>query len=74
MTPQKLGGRFPSLLGALGFCAALLLTAFILAALSPAANRAAPLQITTIDTVGLTVSDMDRALAFYTGVLPFVKV
>ena len=27
-----------------------------------------------VDTIGLTVSDMDRALAFYTGVLPFMKV
>jgi catechol 2,3-dioxygenase-like lactoylglutathione lyase family enzyme len=48
--------------------------AIVLAPLSPAANGAAPLQITTVDTVGFTVADMDRALAFYTGVLPFVKV
>jgi catechol 2,3-dioxygenase-like lactoylglutathione lyase family enzyme len=42
--------------------------------LTSTANGAAPLQVTAVDTVGLTVSDMDRALAFYTGVLPFVKV
>lgn len=28
--------------------------------------------VRTVDSPGLTVSDMDRALAFYTGVLPFV--
>jgi hypothetical protein len=27
--------------------------------------------ITRVDSIGITVSDMDRALAFYTGVLPF---
>ena len=32
------------------------------------------LQVIAVDTVGFTVSDMDRALAFYTGVLPFVKI
>jgi catechol 2,3-dioxygenase-like lactoylglutathione lyase family enzyme len=35
---------------------------------------AVPLQTTTIETVGFTVADMDRALAFYTRILPFVKV
>ena len=74
MTLQRLGKRSRWLPRTVGFCAALLLAAFVLAPLSPAANGAAPLQITTVDTVGLTVSDMDRALAFYTGVLPFVKV
>ena len=59
----------------LGLFAVVVLVAFALAPLAPAAaNGAAPLQITAIDTVGLTVSDMDRALAFYTGVLPFVKI
>ena len=38
------------------------------------ARSGAPLQVTAVDTVGMTVSDMDRALAFYTGVLPFEKV
>jgi catechol 2,3-dioxygenase-like lactoylglutathione lyase family enzyme len=37
------------------------------------ANRV-PLQVTAVDVVGLTVSDMDRALSFYTAVLPFSKV
>jgi catechol 2,3-dioxygenase-like lactoylglutathione lyase family enzyme len=31
------------------------------------------LAVTAVDAVGFTVSDMDRAVAFYTGVLPFVK-
>jgi catechol 2,3-dioxygenase-like lactoylglutathione lyase family enzyme len=30
--------------------------------------------VTAVDAVGFTVSDMDRALTFYTRVLPFVKV
>lgn len=32
------------------------------------------LPVAAVDSVGFTVSDMDRALAFYTGALPFVKV
>jgi catechol 2,3-dioxygenase-like lactoylglutathione lyase family enzyme len=39
-----------------------------------AAHGSVPLQVTAIDAVGLTVADMDRALAFYSGVLPFSKV
>ena len=59
---------------AAAFGAALLLAVAVLWPLTSAANGAAPLQVTAVDAVGLTVSDMDRALAFYTGVLPFVKV
>ena len=33
-----------------------------------------PLPVTAVDAVGLTVSDLDRALAFYTGVLPFTTL
>lgn len=36
--------------------------------------RAAALPVVAVDAVGITVSDMERALAFYTGVLPFVKI
>ena len=54
--------------------AALLLSTLAASPLSPAESGAAPLQVTAVDVVGLTVSDMDRAVAFYTGVLPFVKV
>src|SRR3954467_5319818 len=31
-------------------------------------------QVTAVDTVGMTVADMDRAVAFYTSVLTFEKV
>lgn len=53
--------------------------ALLLLTLGSLAPRAAvtgepPLPVTAVDAVGLTVSDMDRALAFYTGVLPFTKV
>jgi catechol 2,3-dioxygenase-like lactoylglutathione lyase family enzyme len=34
----------------------------------------APLQAVAVDSVGMTIADMDRALAFYTGALPFVKI
>ena len=44
------------------------------APVSSAAPGAATLPIAGVDSIGLTVSDMDRALAFYTGVLPFIKV
>jgi catechol 2,3-dioxygenase-like lactoylglutathione lyase family enzyme len=36
-------------------------------------NGSAPLAVMRVDTVGFTVSDMDRALDFYTRVLPFTK-
>jgi catechol 2,3-dioxygenase-like lactoylglutathione lyase family enzyme len=74
MTFQPRARRWQSLPRAFGFCAALLLAVCTWAPLTTAANGAAPLQVTAIDTIGVTVSDMDRALAFYTGVLPFVKV
>ena len=38
------------------------------------AGNGTALQALAVDSVGMTVSDMDRALAFYTHVLPFVKV
>lgn len=38
------------------------------------ARNGAPLHATAVEAVGITVADMDRALAFYTGVLPFAKV
>jgi catechol 2,3-dioxygenase-like lactoylglutathione lyase family enzyme len=48
----------------------------VLAGLSsaPRATSVAPLPVTAVETVGFTVSDMERAVAFYTGVLPFTKV
>jgi catechol 2,3-dioxygenase-like lactoylglutathione lyase family enzyme len=39
--------------------------------LLPLAAPAGAAPVSRVDSVGITVSDMDRALAFYTGVLPF---
>jgi len=38
------------------------------------AAKGAPLQVSAVGVVGMTVADMDRALAFYTGVLPFTRL
>jgi len=46
---------------------------WLLLALSVTAAQAQE-AVQAVDAVGMTVSDMDRALAFYTGVLPFEKV
>jgi catechol 2,3-dioxygenase-like lactoylglutathione lyase family enzyme len=45
-----------------------------LAAFSQGATDRAPMPIARVDTVGFTVSDLDKSLAFYTRVLPFVRV
>jgi catechol 2,3-dioxygenase-like lactoylglutathione lyase family enzyme len=52
----------------------MLLGILVFAGTKPYAADNAPLQVISVDTVGFTVSDMDRALAFYTQTLPFVKV
>ena len=39
-----------------------------------AAATGSILHVSAVEVVGMTVSDMDRAVAFYTGVLPFSKV
>lgn len=62
-----------SIVGTFAFALALLF-ASAEAPVSSATRADAPLPITRVDAVGFTVSDMDRAVAFYTGVLPFVKV
>jgi len=56
--------------------AAALLVGLTVTASRPSASggSAAPLAVTSIGAVGVTVADMERALAFYTGVLPFAKV
>jgi catechol 2,3-dioxygenase-like lactoylglutathione lyase family enzyme len=59
----------PGVRSAVRLVAALLLLALLGVT---AAARAAP--VSRVDSVGITVSDMDRALAFYTGVLPFEVV
>jgi catechol 2,3-dioxygenase-like lactoylglutathione lyase family enzyme len=54
---------------------AFLRTARLLIALallaSSALADASSASVSRVDSIGITVSDMDRALAFYTGVLPF---
>jgi catechol 2,3-dioxygenase-like lactoylglutathione lyase family enzyme len=62
-----------SMVGTFAFALALLFASADAPA-SSATRADAPLAITRVDAVGFTVSDMDRAVAFYTGVLPFVKV
>jgi catechol 2,3-dioxygenase-like lactoylglutathione lyase family enzyme len=42
--------------------------------LLPLAAPAGAAPVSRVDSIGITVSDMDRALAFYTGVLPFQVV
>ena len=52
-----------------------LVSGFSRTATAASASGGTPaLPVVSVDSVGLTVSDMDRALAFYTGVLPFTKV
>ncbi|MDX2154203.1 MAG: VOC family protein [Bryobacteraceae bacterium] len=46
----------------------------ILGLLLSAALFAAGEKVTAVDSVGVTVSNLDRALAFYTGVLTFEKI
>lgn len=55
-------------------CRVLLLALLIAFAgdIPPAFTDRAPLPVAGVDSVGFTVSDMERALAFYTRVLPFV--
>jgi len=48
-----------------------LLALALLAAFAPAPAAA---QVTAVHSVGMTVADMDRSVAFYTEVLPFEKV
>jgi catechol 2,3-dioxygenase-like lactoylglutathione lyase family enzyme len=42
--------------------------------LASARDGSSPLRVTAVDSVGFTVSDMDRAVVFYTEVLPFTKI
>jgi catechol 2,3-dioxygenase-like lactoylglutathione lyase family enzyme len=55
---------------AAAFVAALIATTLPVGALR--GSTLAP--VGAVDAVGMTVGDMDRALAFYTGVLPFEKI
>jgi len=49
----------------------LALSALLVAALTPTCRAAG---ITRVESVGMTVSDLDRAVSFYTEVLPFKKL
>ncbi|HZP82363.1 MAG TPA: VOC family protein [Chthonomonadaceae bacterium] len=51
-----------------------LLLALTLTALAHGQTPPREALVTAVDSVGMTVSDMDRALAFYTKALPFEKV
>jgi catechol 2,3-dioxygenase-like lactoylglutathione lyase family enzyme len=53
---------------------ALLLTLAFAPALTPAAPQQSRPLVTAVESIGMTVSDMDRSLEFYTMVLPFEKV
>ncbi|HEX6111412.1 MAG TPA: VOC family protein, partial [Geminicoccaceae bacterium] len=54
--------------------AARLLLALLLLALIGLSGGARAAPVSRVDSVGITVGDMERALAFYTGVLPFEVV
>ncbi len=73
MTQARVARAFPRL-GVTSLLGAALLLVMAGRPAVTSANGAVPLPVTAVDTVGFTVSDMDRALAFYTGVLPFAKV
>jgi catechol 2,3-dioxygenase-like lactoylglutathione lyase family enzyme len=47
---------------------------FVMPMQADTASDHAALSVSAVDSVGMTVSDMERALRFYTGVLPFQKV
>lgn len=67
MTHNKQPLRIAALTATLLLCVAVVSTI-------PSVANGVPLQVTAVDVVGLTVSDMERALTFYTNVLPFSKV
>jgi catechol 2,3-dioxygenase-like lactoylglutathione lyase family enzyme len=71
---ERFGRRISGLGGTCAVSAALLLLTFGSRPALSRANGAPPLPVTAVDAVGFTVSDMDRALPFYTGVLPFSKI
>jgi catechol 2,3-dioxygenase-like lactoylglutathione lyase family enzyme len=62
--------RLPLILYALVLAAAMALAALLAAG----ARAGEPGPIERVDAIGITVGDMDRALAFYTDVLPFEAV
>ena len=73
MKPASVLPRLAWFAGVVAVNVALLLASATALSTPSSAAAGAPLQVTAVDGIGVTVSDMDRALAFYTGVLPFVK-
>ena len=53
---------------------ATLLALGLLAAFAPVQAQTTPAVVTAVDSISITVSDMDRSVAFLTGVLTFEKV
>jgi len=51
-----------------------LVLALVLLSVSSSSAQKAPVLIDGVDAIGITVSDMDRAIDFYSRVLPFEKV
>ena len=74
MKITRLTDRASSVRHVSSIVAALVFSLLVVSPLVPAANGSAPLRVTAVDVVGLTVSDTDRAVDFYTGVLPFKMV
>jgi catechol 2,3-dioxygenase-like lactoylglutathione lyase family enzyme len=58
----------------LGYGAALILALLAILAVPPASTQQAPALVEGVDAIGITVSDMDRAVAFYSKVLTFETV
>jgi catechol 2,3-dioxygenase-like lactoylglutathione lyase family enzyme len=54
--------------------AAAVLTLLAILAVQPAQAQQRPVLVDGVDAIGITVSDMDRAVAFYSNVLTFEKV
>jgi catechol 2,3-dioxygenase-like lactoylglutathione lyase family enzyme len=65
--------RSPSTRTGLALAASVCL--LLVTALRPEARDQSPpaARVSSVDSVGMTVSNMDRAVAFYTGVLPFTR-
>src|SRR5262245_36514814 len=60
--------------GAIAAVIGWLYASLITASAAGPASAGAPLPVKAVGAIGFTVSDMTRAIAFYTDVLPFTKV
>jgi catechol 2,3-dioxygenase-like lactoylglutathione lyase family enzyme len=74
VTSRRWSVRHARRLQAAGVATALLFSLAVTSPRSSAAGGGVPLPVTAVGVVGFTVADMDRALAFYTGVLPFSRM